>query len=106
AVVACAGEDALDLARPWQQPAALLAEALGRAGLAVLVQFTAPMLAGAVFFALRLARSPLTWLVFAIGVALAAVVNFGIRFLLNLTAFWLLDWRGVFGLYWVASGVL
>jgi ABC-2 type transport system permease protein len=31
----------------------------------------------------------------AVGVLLAVLVSFGLRFLLNLTAFWLLDSRGV-----------
>jgi ABC-2 type transport system permease protein len=100
------GDIAIDLLRPWDLQAALLAEDLGRAGFSVLIRFTAPMLAGALFYDLRLPSSPLTWLVFAVAVALAVVVSFGMRFLMNLTAFWLLDWRGVFGLYWVISGVL
>lgn len=100
------GDVAIDLMRPWDLQAALLAEDLGRAGFSVLIRFSAPMLVGLLMFDVRLPRSPLTWLVFALGVLLAVVVSFGMRFLLNLTAFWLLDWRGVFGLHWVITGVL
>ena len=100
------GDVAIDLVRPWDLQAALLADDLGRAAFSVLIRFTGPMLAGLLFFDLALPRSALTWAVFAIGVGLAVVVSFGMRFLLNLTAFWLLDWRGVFGLYVVVSGVL
>jgi ABC-2 type transport system permease protein len=100
------GDVAIDLVRPWDLQAALLAEDLGRAGFSVLVRFVPPMLVGGLFFELRLPDAPVTWLVFAVGVLLAVVVSFGMRFVLNLTAFWLLDWRGVFGLYAVTSGVL
>ncbi len=34
------------------------------------------------------------WLAFAVSVVLAVVVSFGFRFLYNLSAFWLLDYRG------------
>lgn len=100
------GDVAIDLVRPWDLQAALLAEDLGRAGFSMLIRFTGPMLVGLAFFDLRLPSSALTWLLFAASVVLAVMVSFGIRFLLNLSAFWLLDWRGVFGLYVVLSGVL
>src|SRR5215204_577266 len=100
------GDVAIDLVRPWDLQSALLAEDLGRAAFAVLIRLTVPMAVGLLAFDLRLPSSPLTWLLFTVGTLLAVVVSFGVRFLLNLTAFWLLDWRGVFGLHWVASGVL
>lgn len=37
---------------------------------------------------------------------LAVAVSFGIRFLLNSAAFWLLDARGVIGVWGVAGGLL
>jgi ABC-2 type transport system permease protein len=100
------GDVAIDLVRPWDLQVALLADDLGRAGFSLVVRFLPPMLVGALFFDLRLPGSALAWLAFAVGVVLAVVVSFGMRFLLNLTAFWLLDWRGVFALYSVLSGVL
>jgi len=100
------GDVAIDLVRPWNLQLAMLAEDLGRAGFAMLIRFTGPLLVGMLFFELALPTSPVTWLLFAVSVVLAVVVSFGMRFLLNLAAFWLLDWRGVHGLYVVASGML
>jgi ABC-2 type transport system permease protein len=46
-------------------------------------------------FDLRLPQQPLTWLMFLVSVVLAVIVSFAVRFILNLAAFWLLDYRGV-----------
>ncbi|HMI94700.1 MAG TPA: ABC-2 family transporter protein [Polyangiales bacterium] len=100
------GDIAIDLVRPWDLQLALLADDLGRVGFSLLVRFVPPMLVGAAFFDLRLPGGPVGWAAFAVAVPLAALVGFAMRFLLNLTAFWLLDWRGVFGLYIIASGLL
>jgi len=100
------GDIAIDLVRPWDLQLALLAEDLGRAGFSMVVRFAPPMLVGAAFFELRLPAAATGWAVFAVGVLLAVVVGFALRFLLNLSAFWLMDWRGVFGMYAVASGIL
>jgi ABC-2 type transport system permease protein len=99
------GDIAIDLLRPWDLQLAALAEDAGRAGFAMVVRFVPPMLVGAAFYDLRLPAGVGGWLAFAAGVPLALVVGFALRFLLNLSAFWLLDWRGVFGLYAVLSGV-
>jgi ABC-2 type transport system permease protein len=45
-------------------------------------------------------------LLFAVSTALAVVISFALRFLLDLCAFWLLDARGVRGLYVVAANAL
>jgi ABC-2 type transport system permease protein len=100
------GDVAIDLVRPWDLQAALLADDLGRAGFSLLARFLPPMLVGAAFFELRLPESVVGWVAFVVSVPLAAVVGFGLRFLLGLTAFWLLDWRGVSTLYAVVSGLL
>lgn len=100
------GDIAIDFVRPWDLQLARLADDLGRVGFSMVVRFLPPMLVGAAFYELRLPADALGWAAFAIGVLLAAVVGFGLRFLVNLSAFWLLDWRGVFGLYAVLSGLL
>ena len=64
-----------------------------------------PAAFGAVFFPFRWPARPDTWLWFTVSVALAVVVSFGIRFLLNATAFWLLDVRGVIAVWGVVGGV-
>ena len=100
------GDVVIDLSRPWDLQGAMLATDLGRAGNAVLVRMVPPMLVGAVFFPFRQPDHALTWLLFAVSVTLAVIVSFGVRFLLNATAFWLLDARGVISLWGGASGLL
>lgn len=100
------GDVAIDLLRPVDQQAALLAEDLGRASFALLTRFTGPLLVGLVFFELTLPSSVLRWAEFAVSVVLAVLVSFAVRFLLNLAAFWLLDWRGIVTLYGAINGVL
>jgi len=100
------GDVVVDLGRPWDLQAALLATDLGRAGFAVLARLVPPVVAGAVAFPFRWPTEPVTWAFFAASVLLAVVVSFGIRFLLNASAFWLLDARGVLAVWGVAGGVL
>ena len=100
------GDVAIDLLRPIDLQAALLAEDMGRAGFALLTRFTGPLLVGAAFFDLTLPGSALRWTAFGLSVLLAVLVSFAIRFLLNLVAFWLLDWRGLLSVHAVVSGVL
>jgi ABC-2 type transport system permease protein len=100
------GDVAIDLLRPIDLQAALLAEDLGRAGFALLSRFSVPLLVGSVFFELTLPGSTLRWAAFGLSVLLAVLVSFAIRFLLNLVAFWLLDWRGLLSLHAVVSSVL
>ncbi|MFD1528729.1 ABC transporter permease [Pseudonocardia aurantiaca] len=100
------GDVVVDLGRPWDLQAAMLATDLGRAGHAVLLRLVPPAAFGALFFPFRWPERPQTWLLFAVSVALAVVVSFGIRFLLNASAFWLLDVRGVLGVWGIVGGVL
>ncbi|HKR50383.1 MAG TPA: ABC-2 family transporter protein [Pseudonocardiaceae bacterium] len=100
------GDVAVDLLRPLDLQAALLAEDLGRAGFAMLIRFTVPLLVGLSFFDLTLPGSAVRWVAFGLSVLLALLVSFAIRFLLNLAAFWLLDWRGLLALYGAVSTVL
>lgn len=100
------GDVVIDLGRPWDLQAAMLATDLGRAGFAVLARFVPPMVFGALFFPIRWPEQPVTWVLFAASVVLAVVVSFGVRFLLNASAFWLLDARGVIAVWGVVGGVL
>ncbi|MGH3766530.1 MAG: ABC transporter permease [Pseudonocardiaceae bacterium] len=100
------GDVAIDLLRPIDLQAALLAGDLGRAGVALLTRFTVPLLIGLAFFDLTLPGSALRWVAFGFSIALAVLVSFAIRFLLNLVAFWLLDWHGVLSVYAVVGSVL
>jgi ABC-2 type transport system permease protein len=100
------GDVVVDLGRPWDLQAALLATDLGRASHAVLLRLVPPTAFGALLFPFRWPERPETWLLFAVSVTLAVVVSFGIRFLLNLSAFWLLDARGVIAVWGMVGGVL
>jgi ABC-2 type transport system permease protein len=100
------GDVAIDLARPAHPVAVWLAEDLGRAAQACLVRFAVPMVLGGLVFGLRAPGRVATIPLFALSALVAVVVSFGGRLLVNLTAFWLLDVRGVVTLYVAASNVL
>ena len=100
------GDIVVDLGRPWDLQAALLATDLGRAGAAVGVRLLPPIALGALFFPFRWPERPLTWLLFVSSVLLGVTVSFAIRFLLSTSAFWLLDARGAIAVWGVAGGVL
>jgi len=100
------GEVVADLLRPidlvWQH----LAADLGRAALAVLTRFVGPLVVGALAFHLYAPRRVWTYPVFACSMALAVIVCFGCRYLVNAAAFWLLDARGPQIAWTLCSGVL
>src|SRR5262249_22876967 len=82
---------------------AWLAGDVGRAAYHAVFRGVPPLLLGELLFRLRFPAEPLTWLAFAVSVVLATTVSFALRFIVNLTAFWLLDYRGVLnvtGLAW------
>ena len=99
------GDVVVDLYRPWDLQWALLAEDLGRAGFCAVTRLVPPVLVGALLFPFRW-PSVGQWPVFAVSAVLAVLVSFGMRFLLNVSTFWLLDNRGVVGLYQSAVVVL
>jgi ABC-2 type transport system permease protein len=99
------GDVVVDLLRPvdmvWQQ----LAGDLGRAVFHLLTRFTLPMLAGLVFTGLYVPGEPQTYPLFLASTALAVVVCFGCRFIVQCSAYWLLDVRGPVVLWLLASGL-
>lgn len=88
------GDVVVDLMKPYPFQAYWLSRDLGRAACHTLTRLFPTFVFGALLFEPALPRSPGTWLAASVSVALAVVVSFGWRFLLNLTAFWLLDARG------------
>lgn len=94
AITIRSGDVVTDFYRPFDYQGYWLAQDLGRAGYQAFARGIAPFVAGMLVFDLRLPLSPVVWLAFAVSVALAAVVSFAMRFLVNLCAFWLLDYRG------------
>ncbi|MFF6998469.1 ABC transporter permease [Streptomyces sp. NPDC008313] len=97
------GDIAIDLYRPVDLQLWWLAGDLGRALFHLLGRGLVPMAFGAVFFRLALPVSPLTWLAFLVALVLGVVVSFAIRYLVALSAFWLLDGAGAAQIAWLAG---
>lgn len=89
------GQVATDLYRPFDYQLYWLSLDLGRAVYHAILRGVPPFIVGAFAFELRLPEDPLTWAAFAVAVLLAVCVSFSMRFIVNLTAFWLIDIRGV-----------
>jgi ABC-2 type transport system permease protein len=88
------GDIATDLARPLDPLWYWLAFDLGRALFHFVFRGVPPFVVGMLFFEIRLPEEPATWFFLAASIALAVVVSFSFRFLYNLAAFWLVDYRG------------
>jgi len=100
------GEVVADLLRPVHPVLSYLYPDLGRAGVAMLTRFIVPVAVGALFFPMHVPRDPATYPLFLVSVALAVVVCFGCRFLVNAAGYWLLDVRGVTAVWTFATGLL
>jgi ABC-2 type transport system permease protein len=92
------GQIATDLTRPFDYEFYWLAQDFGRAGFQFLFRSVPPFLVGAAIFGMVLPPTVWHWLALAPSLVLAVTISFAWRFMLNLTAFWLLDYRGVAGL--------
>lgn len=94
-----------DLLRPVPPVPAYLAADLGRALFALLTRFAVPVIVGALafdFYAPHTTTYPLA----AISIALAVVLCFACRYVVNAMAYWLLDGRGPQLMWTLASTVL
>ncbi len=100
------GDVIADLLRPVHPVLTLLATDLGRAGFAVLTRFVVPIAVGAVAFGLYRPHRWSTPPLFALSLLLAVVLAFACRYLVNATAYWLLDARGAHLAWSIASTVL
>ncbi|MEU1512230.1 ABC-2 family transporter protein [Streptomyces sp. NPDC005811] len=88
------GDIAIDLYRPADLQAWWLANDLGRAVFQLLGRGVIPFMFGVLCFPTALPGDPGTWLAFLVALVLAMIVSFGIRFLVALSGFWLLDGTG------------
>lgn len=70
------------------------------------MRFTGPLVLGGLLFGLRVPTRPETVPLFVLAVALAVLVSFGGRLLVSLSAFWLVDARGVVSLYALTATAL
>jgi ABC-2 type transport system permease protein len=89
------GDVVTDMQRPVDFQAMYLAEDYGRALYQGLARGVPPFVIGALAFDLRVPDSAWQWYAFAVSVVLAVAVSFALRFLWNLAAFWVLDYRGL-----------
>jgi ABC-2 type transport system permease protein len=89
------GDVVSDLMKPMDFQTYWLSRDLGRAACHWLTRFAPTFAFGALVFDLALPGGVSQLLAFFVSVNLAVVVSFGWRFLLNLTAFWFLDVRGI-----------
>ncbi|MFE9452615.1 ABC transporter permease [Streptomyces sp. NPDC006739] len=97
------GDVAIDLYRPVDLQMWWLSADLGRAGFELLGRGVIPFLVGALFFDLALPTRVTAWAAFLVSVLLAMLVSFAIRYLVALSAFWLLDGTGVMQLSWLVG---
>jgi ABC-2 type transport system permease protein len=98
------GQVVSDLLRPVDLMAGYLAADTGRAGHAMLTRFVVPVAVGLLAFDFYLPHHAGTYLLFAVSVVLAVLVCGACRYLVALTSFWLLDYRGAHMVWVVASG--
>jgi ABC-2 type transport system permease protein len=89
------GQIATDLYRPMDYQLYWLAQDIGRATYHAFLRGIPPFVVGAIFFTMRVPTSPVTWLAFVVSCYLAVAVSFGLRFIVNLTAFWVINQRGI-----------
>lgn len=89
------GDVAIDLGRPIDFQGHWLAMDLGRAAYQVVYRGLPPVALGLVLFHIRAPGSVEAAAGFAVSIVLGVLISFGLRFLVNLAAFWVLDYRGV-----------
>jgi viologen exporter family transport system permease protein len=100
------GDVIVDLQRPYDHQAWWAGVTYGKAAYYAVFRGVPPFLAGALVFHLRLPVTVLQALAFVVSVVLGVGVAFGWRYLLGLTAFWLLDIRGANQLGWMVAQFL
>jgi ABC-2 type transport system permease protein len=100
------GEVALDLCRPYDYQAWWAAVAYGRAMFYGWARGIPPFVVAALVLDLRLPADLWVWPAFLAAVVLAVGVAFGWAFILQLTAFWILDVRGPNQIGWVSAQFL
>ena len=104
------GDIGSDLLKPMRYYTFWLAKDLGRALASFLVRGVTIMVAYALVFDVTFPTSAGHWLAVGVSLVLSTMISFSWRFLVNLSAFWTPDARGVgrfaFILSWFMSGFL
>ena len=89
------GDVISDLSKPFDYYGFWLSQDAGRALYHALFRAVPTLLVGVFLFGVTLPADGGRWLFFLLSVTLAVWISFGLRFLVNVAAFWLLDYRGV-----------
>jgi ABC-2 type transport system permease protein len=89
------GDVVSDLSKPFSYIGFWLARDFGRAAYFAVFRALPVMLIGQVMFGLRWPTSVAAGLMFVVSAVLAIMISFGWRFLLNISAFWTTDARGL-----------
>jgi ABC-2 type transport system permease protein len=92
------GDIISDLQRPVDFQFFWLSQDLGRALYHAIFRGIPPFVLGAIAFQLFFPRNPVTYLLFTVSLFLSVCLSFSLRFIVNILAFWLLDYRGINGL--------
>lgn len=100
------GEVAVDLLRPVPFLGLYYAQKLGRSSFLLLGRGIPPLVVGALVTGLALPEDPLSYLLGALSLLLAITVAFLADMMVNLTAFWLLEIRGLFMVYTAVMNLL
>ncbi|HXH87143.1 MAG TPA: ABC-2 family transporter protein [Gaiellaceae bacterium] len=100
------GDISTDLRRPVDLQRSLASQDVGRAVYQAVFRAVPQFVFGALVFDVTIPADVWRWLLFAVSVCLALAVSFAVRFLVNLGAFWLLDYRGTMILALVVSHML
>lgn len=89
------GDVVVDLYRPVDLQTWWLASWCGRAAFLLVARGIPPIVLGGLVFDLRLPDDPLLWAAVVVSFVLASLVGFAVRFLVNLSAFWLVQNQGL-----------
>lgn len=89
------GDVVSDLSKPFSYLGYWLAQDVGRAAFFIVYRGLPILAIGQLTTGLLWPSSPLAWLAVALSLSMAVVVSFTWRFMLNMTAFWTTDARGI-----------
>jgi ABC-2 type transport system permease protein len=100
------GDVVADLTKPFDYYSFWLSQDAGRAAYHTLFRGVPTLVVGVLLFGVRLPPDAGRWALFLLSLALAVWISFGLRFMINVAAFWLMDYRGVGALVMFAGTLL
>jgi len=100
------GAIASELLKPYDYFSYWLSRDLGRALAHSLIRGVPTFAIGLVLFDVLLPESWIRFFAFLVSIALAVIVSFCLRFIVNLAGFWVLDYRGIASIFTAVINVL